>query len=245
MKKVDKRQIAYTAYAPEYDARRFTGRFNEYAEGVRIRAILGALGGVKTDAQVLDVGCGTGRGAMALARAGFSRITALDFTEAMLAIARDKQQRLDAPDAVRLVRGDAFALPFADETFDRVLSLNFLHMFRFSLQQDIVAELTRVCRRGGLVIAELQSIHKGLFVSRYPEQWRVRDHQKFNSIREVHQLFPRRRFAERRVIGTVLPKLYRLFAYAPDIGARVESISHVTPFNWLSSQVVVRARRSS
>jgi len=242
LEKVDRRQIAYTGYAPEYDARRFKGPRNEYIERIRIRGVLQSIGLHDRDRRILDVGCGTGRGPMALANAGFTNVTAVDFTEAMLNIARQKARTLPSG-AVRLVRGDAFSLPFPDGSFDVVLSLKFLHMFRYSLQQEIIRELLRVCRPGGLLVVEFQSIHKGLFVTRYLEQRRVRSHQKFNSLWEVHRLFDKTRFRRRRVVGTVLPKAYRLFQRWPDIGERVESISSVPPFNWLATQVVVAAER--
>ena len=118
--KVDRRQITYTNYAPDYDARRFQGRRNEYIERIRIRGVLRSIGRHDLDRRVLDVGCGTGRGAVALASAGFSNVTALDFTDAMLRVARQKVEALPDPGAVRLIRGDAFSLAFPDASFDVV-----------------------------------------------------------------------------------------------------------------------------
>ena len=241
--KVERRQILYAGYAPEYDARRFAGRRNQYLERIRIRGVLRSIGLHGFDRRVLDVGCGTGRGPIALATAGFTNITAVDFTEAMLQLAREKVARLPNPDAVTLVRGDAFSLPFPDASFDVVMSLKFFHMFNFSLQREIISELTRVCRPGGLLVIELQSVHKGLFVTRYLEQRRVRAHQKFNSLWEVRQLFDKSRFNKRRIVGTVLPKAYQVLQHFPRLGERVEAIAYLPPFNWLATQVVVAASR--
>ncbi len=241
--KVERRQIAYTGYAPQYDARRFAGRRNQYVERIRIRGVLHSIGLNRFDRRVLDVGCGTGRGPVALAQAGFTNVTALDFTEAMLRIAQEKVTELPNPEVVSLVRGDAFSLPFPDASFDVVMSLKFFHMFKFNLQQEILAELRRVCRPGGLLVIELQSVHKGLFVTRYLEQRRVRAHQKFNSVWEVHQLFDSARFNNRRIVGTVLPKAYKVFQHWPDLGERVESIAYLPPFNWLATEGVVAAER--
>jgi ubiquinone/menaquinone biosynthesis C-methylase UbiE len=241
--KVERRQISYTGYAPQYDARRFAGRQNQYVERIRIRGVLRSVGMNDFGRRVLDVGCGTGRGPIALANAGFSNLTAVDFTEAMLRLAQEKLRPLPNRGAVRLVRGDAFSLPFPDASFDLVMSLKFFHMFKFSLQQEILAELTRVCRPGGLLVIELSSVHKGLFVTRYLEQRRVRAHQKFNSCREVYRLFDKSRFKQRRIIGTVLPKAYKLLQHFPSIGERVEAIAYAPPFNWLATHVVVAATR--
>jgi ubiquinone/menaquinone biosynthesis C-methylase UbiE len=243
MNKVDKRQIAYTGYAKQYDARRFESPRDQYLERVRFQALLRAIGHADFGRRVLDVGCGTGRGEVLLARAGFERITALDYTEAMLRIAHEKTAKFRATGQVRLLRGDAYRLPFPDATFDLVVSLRFVHMFRFDLQQELVREMARVCRPGGLVVVELENIHKGLFVTRYLEQRKLKTHQKFNSMREVSLMFPTDLFRHRRVFGSVLPRAHTIFHKWPDLGARVERIAFVPPLNWLTNEIVVAARR--
>jgi demethylmenaquinone methyltransferase/2-methoxy-6-polyprenyl-1,4-benzoquinol methylase len=68
---------------------------------------------VRPGDDVLDACCGTGDLALAAARAG-GRVTGLDFSEAMLARAREKSSEIE------WVRGDLLALPFEDESFDAV-----------------------------------------------------------------------------------------------------------------------------
>jgi demethylmenaquinone methyltransferase/2-methoxy-6-polyprenyl-1,4-benzoquinol methylase len=65
--------------------------------------------------KALDVCCGTGDIALGLARAG-AEVVGLDFSEAMLAVARSRNPAL----RVEWLQGDALRLPFADDTFDRV-----------------------------------------------------------------------------------------------------------------------------
>src|SRR4051812_44185473 len=69
--------------------------------------------------RVLDVACGNGHAALAAARR-FCEVTGLDYVPSLLERARERAQaeRLD----VTFVEGDAEALPFADRTFDVVLS---------------------------------------------------------------------------------------------------------------------------
>jgi SAM-dependent methyltransferase len=111
---------------------------------------IGNLIGDVAGRDVADLGCGTGRHAVALAAAG-ARVTALDFSPRMLALARAK----DAASRVRfLVHDLAGPLPFRDEAFDRVLCC---------LVADHVADLggffreaARICRpapRGALVLS--------------------------------------------------------------------------------------------
>jgi len=69
-------------------------------------------------ARALDLGCGTGRHSAWLAACG-AHVTAVDFSEGMLAAARTKP----GAEAVRFVAHDlSQPLPFADATFDLVVS---------------------------------------------------------------------------------------------------------------------------
>jgi ubiquinone/menaquinone biosynthesis C-methylase UbiE len=98
----------------------------------------------KTIGNLLDLGCGTGRYAGALATRFASPVVAVDPSEKMLAEAARKL----APN-VRYVRAMAEALPLADEVFDMVfVSMVFHH---FSDSQQAVRECRRVLRPGGVV----------------------------------------------------------------------------------------------
>jgi len=79
------------------------------------RRVIG-LAAVRPGERALDVCCGTGDLAFALARRG-ARVTGLDFTEPMLAVAR---QRAAREGAVEFLQGDALKLPFAAAAFDVV-----------------------------------------------------------------------------------------------------------------------------
>lgn len=242
MGKVDTRQIDYSGYAPTYDEARFHGSRNAYLERIRTRAILNVVERRGYERRVLDVGCGTARGLLELGRAGFTNLTGVDFTTDMLLAGRTKIRHELGDRKVRLLRGDAFKLPFADRSFDVVMSLNFLHMFRLDLQAEIIREMTRVCVGGGLVVTEFESIHKGLFCTRYFEQRSVRERTKFNSMREVRRLFGGTAYGDVRVVGAVLPKAYVLLESFKRLGEMVEAVADVPPFNWMASRVVVGAR---
>lgn len=72
----------------------------------------------RTDRPVLEVGCGTGRIALALARAGHA-VTGVDPSAAMLAIARQRADD-DALD-VELIEGEVTGLTLPDNTYGLVL----------------------------------------------------------------------------------------------------------------------------
>lgn len=80
--------------------------------------------GVREGDQVLDCGAGTGTSSfLAAGKAGKSgHVTLFDMSEGMLEEARSKAQRLGLNDRVDFKTGDILALPFADGSFDCVLS---------------------------------------------------------------------------------------------------------------------------
>jgi demethylmenaquinone methyltransferase/2-methoxy-6-polyprenyl-1,4-benzoquinol methylase len=95
---------------------------------------------VRPGDRVLDACCGTGDLALADERAG-GTVTGLDFSERMLERARRKSR------AIEWIRGDALALPFADESFD-VVTVGFGVRNVGDLEQGL-AELRRVLRSKG------------------------------------------------------------------------------------------------
>jgi ubiquinone/menaquinone biosynthesis C-methylase UbiE len=97
---------------------------------------------------ILDAGCGTGLTVRGYGRPGV-RIVALDLSPASLR--RLREESADAE--VAPVRGDLRALPFADGTFQRVLSANALQQVPGEeWRTQVVRELARVARPGGQVV---------------------------------------------------------------------------------------------
>ncbi len=100
---------------------------------------------------VLDVCTGTGDVAIAFARSNpAARITALDFSENMLANARAKIEAGKLSERITLIKGDALSLPFQDESFD-VVSISF-GLRTLSDRRRAVSELARVAKRGGRLL---------------------------------------------------------------------------------------------
>lgn len=96
--------------------------------------------------RVLDVAAGNGNATLAAARR-FARVTSTDYVGALLEVG---QQRAAAETlSVQFQEADAEALPFADDSFDVVLS-SFGVMFAPN-QGLAAAEMARVLRRGGRI----------------------------------------------------------------------------------------------
>lgn len=95
----------------------------------------------------LDVGCGEGRFCRMLAAKGIAAV-GLDPTPALVAAARDRDPR------GTYVEGHAEHLPFADATFDLVVS--YLTLIDIPDARAAIPEMARVLRPGGtLLIANL------------------------------------------------------------------------------------------
>jgi ubiquinone/menaquinone biosynthesis C-methylase UbiE len=93
---------------------------------------------------VVDVGCGTGTMAIALAEAG-AAVTGVDGDPEVLAIAHAKP----GADAVQWRKATATALPVAGESADRVVMSLLLHHLGAEAKRTALAEARRVLRPGG------------------------------------------------------------------------------------------------
>jgi SAM-dependent methyltransferase len=105
-----------------------------------------AASGIEPGMRVLDVAAGTGNAALPAARLG-AEVTASDLTPDLLAAGR----RVAEDEGLELewVEADAENLPFADESFDVVMSA--IGVMFAPHHQSAADELVRVCRRGGTI----------------------------------------------------------------------------------------------
>jgi len=104
--------------------------------------------------EVLDLGCGTGRHLVWLARQGFS-VRGTDIAPHGLRHSHAWLEREGLPSHLALA--DMRGVPFADATFDAVLSIHVLyHATRAGLEQAL-AEVRRVLRPHGLFIGTFLS----------------------------------------------------------------------------------------
>ena len=112
-----------------------------------VGAVVAGAAAIEPGMRVLDVATGTGNAAIRAAAAG-SDVVGLDLTPELFDDARRREALAGV--SVEWVEGDAEALPFDDESFDRVLS-TFGVMFA-THHEVAAAELVRTCRRGGMIV---------------------------------------------------------------------------------------------
>jgi tellurite methyltransferase len=94
--------------------------------------------------RALDVACGEGRDALALARLGYD-VDAIDVSDIAIDALRAAADQRALPICPRIV--DLEREPLPDNTYDAVVCINYL-------QRDLFAQLERALRPGGLLIVE-------------------------------------------------------------------------------------------
>jgi 2-polyprenyl-6-hydroxyphenyl methylase/3-demethylubiquinone-9 3-methyltransferase len=148
----------YEAYDDPLALLRAEGALKNPWVSERIRAALGGKPG-----RILDVGCGAGILANALADEGH-RVSGIDMSRGSLKIARSRRPRTSTPSGgsgaggrprsgsqsglAAYIAADAYRLPYRDASFDAVTALDFLE--HVSAPERIIAEASRVLRPGGL-----------------------------------------------------------------------------------------------
>ena len=228
--------------AEAFDAMRFSGPIGRLVAESQERVIvdfLDPIGGLT----VLDVGTGTGRGALVLAARG-ANVTGVDASAEMLAVARRRAAAADLN--VSFVQGDAHGLAYDDRSFDAVVCLRVL-MHTPDWRQSL-GELCRVARHRVLFdypalvsAAALQSMAR-----------RVANMAGANT--EAYRVFPDRAVrATLRQYGFEVRRSDRQFVMPITLHKRIGSIGFSTTvektlrrsgLNWLlGSPVTVLAER--
>lgn len=106
--------------------------------------------------RVLEVGAGSARDSFDLAALG-AEVWTLDYSPASLEIIQKQNESLEFKTIP--IGGDAFALPFPDETFDLVFHQGLIEHFR--QEEGIIAENARVTKKDGFVIVDV------------PQRWHI------------------------------------------------------------------------
>ncbi len=134
--------IFYRVFSAAYDI--LNPQF--YTESMRCKIVDSIKG---ESLRILDVGCGTGYTTQGiLDHEGVGEVVGVDINPVQLNRAFKKLH--DKSKNLSFSRGDAEDLPFADSTFDAVISVGAIEYFPDP--ERAILEMSRVVKRGGLVV---------------------------------------------------------------------------------------------
>lgn len=227
------KQFDYAEIAHDYDKTRYEGRKNVYIDLVRRNALISLLP-KNINIKVLDVGCGTGRGVLFLEKLGY-KVIGLDYTMNMLNVCKEKIEN----ECIGLIRADANVIPFPDNTFDCIISLNFLHLFSKDEQKNLINEIARVLKSGGFFICEFDNYYRGIVAGK--QTLKVNPTLHLNCYSDFKYLFSSSLLRVLKIQGDTLPYVWRIFQYIPNIGKHIETISYIFPFSLIASRFFVKS----
>ena len=139
-----------------------------------------SMSGVRQMHTVLDVACGPGIVSCEFAKIA-EKVVGVDVTPAMLETAQRRQTELGLHNLV-WERADALSLPFADQTFDVVMTR---YSFHHLLSPEAgFAEMIRVCKQGGVVLVADVAIPEQK-VAYYDQLERLRDPSHTHALTEL------------------------------------------------------------
>ena len=135
--------LSYDWLTPFYDpVVRFTTRERIF------KTALIEQSNVEDGHHVLDLGCGTGTLAIMLKQGVPSaEVTAIDGDSKVLNAAKEKARRLGIQ--IRFDEGMSFSLPYAEASFDRVLSSLFFHHLTTENKVKTLREVKRILKPDG------------------------------------------------------------------------------------------------
>lgn len=161
----------------------------------------------RSGAKVLELGAGTGRYSVALAKKGME-VMAVELVESNLAILRENGKDLAN---LAVYRGDAIDLSrFADDTFD--LTLCFGPMYHLYDTQDVqkaIHEAIRVTKPNGVIFFAFLSVYGILYANYFYGKWAEGQAENFAEDGSV------RHFREQLFTGYDIVEFERLFEDKP------------------------------
>jgi ubiquinone/menaquinone biosynthesis C-methylase UbiE len=157
----------YEGISSKYHHERFSskrGRYDLSETNIIVNELIHHFYGEPRNLNVLDVGCGTGKVSLPIAKLG-AHVVCLDASAGMLEQCNDRAIKERCKDNIELLNASADDLPYETDYFDLVISSRFLHLFTFKMYPIFINEMLRVSKPQGYVVVEIKNRFYGLFVN--------------------------------------------------------------------------------
>ena len=132
-----------------------------------------------THSKILEIGAGTGRYSIALAREGMD-VVAVELLENNLSVLRENSRDINN---IRSYQGDATDLKqFADNTFDLTLSLGpMYHLYEPDEVNRAIDEAVRVTKPGGVIMFAFLSVFGIMYANYFNGNWAAGEEENFTA----------------------------------------------------------------
>ena len=162
-----------TETAEKYIDKRFTSAWGSVVHAAQVRVVNEVIRSHAVK-RVLEIAPGPAR--ISRDVSGFDRGYLCEFNDSMLQMARHRLA--GGTDRWRMVRGDAFRLPFARRAdLDMVYTFRFIRHFEAADRATLYGEIRRVLKDGGLFVCDAVNMDVGLpwFHREGPNRQRIYD----------------------------------------------------------------------
>ena len=234
----------YTLEAQTYDERRSAHLNARFFFEVSYSVLDELLGNVPEDSIHLDMPVGTGRFLFYLRDRGrLHSMLGIDISPGMLTVCRERSR--ERREQLPVMFSDAFRLSLADNSVDVLSSLRFFHLFPVGHWKDILAEMFRVLKPGGVLLVDLRNIFRfgawGI-VKDWRDRWFHADQPHgFLVPSRLRSLFSDWELVQ--TVGVGLDGLAQLSTASPDLAWRLSRVGRHRPWKYLTKELVVKARK--
>ena len=157
--------------------------------------------------KVLEIGAGTGRYSIALAKEGMD-VTAVELVDANLKVLQESSKGLTG---IQSFQGDATDLKrFSDDTFDVTLCFGpMYHLYEKTEVNKAIDEAIRVTKPDGVILFAFISVYMIMYANYFQGNWAAGEEENFTADYKV------KHFKEQLFTGYEVPEFEALFDTKP------------------------------